>query len=316
MSIRLGVVMDPIQAIKPAKDSTLAMLLEAQRRGWSIAYMELADLCLRDGQCLARMRALQVSDSNSDWFRFQGESLAPLADLDLVLMRKDPPFDTEYVYATQLLELAERQGLLVVNRPAALRDCNEKLFATWFPELTPATLVTRRADLIRNFVSEHQDAVIKPLGGMGGASIFRIRAGDPNTGVIIETLTHQGRQYAMVQAFVAAISDGDKRILMIDGEPVPHVLARIPGAGDNRGNLAAGGSGHPQPISAVDRQIAARVGPTLRDKGILFAGLDVIGDRLTEINITSPTCIRELDRAYGCNIAADLFDVIERRLSA
>jgi glutathione synthase len=314
MRITLGVVMDPIDAIKPYKDSTLAMLLQAQQRGWSIAYMEMDDLWLRDGQCQARMRQLQVSDSDSDWYRFGDEQTGPLAQLDVLLMRKDPPFDTEYVYATQLLELAERQGLMVVNRPQSLRDCNEKLFSAWFPQLTPATLVSRRHQQIQAFINEHEDVVIKPLGGMGGASIFRIRAGDPNTGVIIETLTAHGSRYAMLQQFIAAISEGDKRILMIDGEAVPYVLARIPAKGENRGNLAAGGSGRPQPLSATDRQIAEMVGPALRQRGILFAGLDVIGDRLTEINVTSPTCIRELDRAYGINIAGDLLDVIERRL--
>ncbi len=314
MSIKLGVVMDPIGSIKPAKDSTLAMLLEAQRRGWHITYLEMADLFLQAGRCHGRMRSLQVEDSERDWFQLGAAHEAPLAELDLVLMRKDPPFDTEYVYATQLLELAEREGLLVVNRPQALRDCNEKLFSAWFPELTPASLVSRRSEQIRRFIDAEQDVVIKPLGGMGGASIFRIRAGDPNTGVIIETLTDHGRQYAMVQRFVPQIRDGDKRILMIDGSAVPYVLARVPGKGENRGNLAAGGSGRPQPLGEEDRHIAEIVGPVLRERGIVFAGLDVIGDRLTEINVTSPTCIRELDRAYGINIAGDLLDVIAARL--
>jgi glutathione synthase len=231
-------------------------------------------------------------------------------------MRKDPPFDTEYIYATHLLELAERQGLLVVNRPQSLRDANEKLFTGWFPQLTPATLVSRRSAQIRQFIKEQEDVIIKPLGGMGGASIFRIRADDPNSPVIIETLTDMGQRYAMVQHFIPAISEGDKRILMINGQPVPYVLARIPAEGDNRGNLAAGGRGLALPLSQTDRSIAEAVGPILVEKGILFAGLDVIGDYLTEINVTSPTCIRELDKAYGLNIAGQLLDVIEQRLSA
>lgn len=313
--IRLGMVMDPIASIKPTKDSSLAMLLEAQRRGWSLHYMELGDLYLKDGRSLARMRELRVRDQVSDWFEFGDTREAPLASLDLVLMRKDPPFDIEYVYATQLLELAEREGLLVVNRPQALRDANEKLFATWFPELTPPTLVTRRAGLIRDFLQEQGDIVLKPLGGMGGSSIFRITAGDPNTNVIIETLTQHGHSYAMAQGFVPAIVDGDKRILMVDGEAVPWMLARIPAQGESRGNLAAGGHGEPRPLGATEAAIARAIGPRLRDMGILFAGLDVIGDRLTEINITSPTCIRELDRAFGCTIAGQLMDVIAARLA-
>lgn len=312
--LRLGMVMDPIADIKPSKDSSLAMLLEAQRRGWSLAYMELGDLWLRDGQSWGRMRQLEVRDSASDWFSLGAESDQPLAELDLLLMRKDPPFDSEFLYATQLLELAERQGLLVVNRPQALRDCNEKLFASWFPELCPPSLVSSSSARLHGFIAEQRDVVLKPLDGMGGASIFRVRAGDPNSGVIIETLTAQGRRYALAQRFIPAIEQGDKRILMIDGEPVPYVLARIPRPGDNRGNLAAGGSGRPQPLSEGDRRIAERVGPVLRERGIGFAGLDVIGDYLTEINVTSPTCIRELDRAYGINIAGDLLDVLEQRL--
>jgi glutathione synthase len=308
--------MDPLQSIKPAKDSTLAMLLEAQKRGWSLHYMEMGDLWLQQGRCLARTQALRVRDDAEDWFELGESRHAPLAGLDVVLMRKDPPFDIEYVYATQLLELAEREGLLVVNRPAALRDANEKLFATWFPELTPATLVTRQSGLIRDFLAAEKDIILKPLGGMGGSSIFRIQQGDPNTSVIIETLTAHGSQYTMAQAFLPAIADGDKRILMVDGEPVPWMLARIPAQGESRGNLAAGGLGEPRLLGQVEADIARAVGPRLREMGILFAGLDVIGDRLTEINITSPTCIRELDRAFDCNIAAMLMDVIANRLDA
>lgn len=314
MSIRLGMVMDPIQSIKPAKDSSLAMLLEAQRRGWSLHYTEMGDLVLRDGRCFASSRALRVMDNEKHWFELGETSFGPLAELDVVLMRKDPPFDIEYVYATQLLELAEREGLLIVNRPAALRDANEKLFATWFPDLIPPTLVTRQAGLIRGFLAEQGEVVLKPLGGMGGSSIFRVKEGDPNTNVIIETLTQNGCQYAMAQTFLPAIADGDKRVLMVDGEPVPWMLARIPAAGESRGNLAAGGRGEPRLLGTTEEAIAKAVGPKLREMGILFAGLDVIGERLTEINITSPTCIRELDRAYNCNIAGILMDAIEKKL--
>lgn len=316
MSLRLGMVMDPISGIKPAKDSSLAMLLEAQRRGWSLHYMEMGDLWLRDGRCFATSRTLSVMDNEHQWFELGEASQGPLADLDLVLMRKDPPFDIEYVYATQLLELAEREGLLVVNRPAALRDANEKLFATWFPDLIPPTLVTRQAGLIREFLAQQGEVVLKPLGGMGGSSIFRIKNGDPNTNVIIETLTHEGNQYAMVQTFLPAIAEGDKRLLMVNGQAVPWMLARIPAAGESRGNLAAGGRGEPRLLGPAEIAIAKAVGPKLVEMGILFAGLDVIGERLTEINITSPTCIRELDRAYGCNIAGILMDVIEKKLKA
>jgi len=314
MTTSLGVLMDPIANIKRHKDSSFAMLLEGQRRGWPLWYMELPDLFLRDGRCWARMRALQVLDDPDHWFELGETRCVPLDELDVVLMRKDPPFDMEYVYATYLLEQAEARGTLVVNRPRALRDANEKLYTAWFADCTPATLVSRQAGDFRAFLAEHDDIIVKPLGGMGGTSIFRIQAGDPNTGVIIETLTDNGSRYAMAQRFIPEIRDGDKRILVIDGEPVPYALARIPAAGENRGNLAAGGTGRGQPLSDSDREIVSAVAPRLREAGILFAGLDVIGDRLTEINVTSPTCIRELDAQFGLNIAGTLFDAIERRL--
>jgi glutathione synthase len=312
--IRLGVVMDPIASIKIHKDSTFAMLLAAQARGWQLHYMEQHDLSLRDGLCLARTRALQVEDNAAGWFRLDSAQTLPLHELDLVLMRKDPPFDMEYIYATYLLESAEKQGCLVVNRPQSLRDANEKLFTSYFPQCTPPTLVTRREEALRAFHREHGDIILKPLGGMGGASVFRVTADDPNLGVILETLTRHGSIYTMAQRFIPEISRGDKRILMIDGRPVPYALARIPAQGETRGNLAAGGRGEGIPLSERDRWIADQVGPELRRRGILFAGLDVIGDYLTEVNVTSPTCIRELDAQFGLDIAGDLMDTIAAKL--
>ena len=313
--IKLGVVMDPIGSIKINKDSSFAMLLEAQRRGWPIHYMEQRDLFLRDGQAYARHRGLSVFDEASRWFEWGAESTEPLATFDVILMRKDPPFDMEYIYTTYLLERAEDAGVLVVNKPRSLRDANEKLFTAWFPPCTPPTLVTRHAGRIRDFLGEHGDIVLKPLGGMGGESVFRLRRGDPNTNVTIETLTADETRFAMAQRFIPEIAQGDKRILLIDGEPIPFALARIPAAGETRGNLAAGGSGVGVPLTERDRWICAQVGPVLREKGLIFVGLDVIGDYLTEINVTSPTCVRELDRLYSLQISATLMDAIVNRLS-
>ncbi|MCY1419243.1 Glutathione synthetase [compost metagenome] len=316
MSVRLGIVMDPIARISYKKDSSLAMLLAAQERGWSLFYMEMQDLYQTAGQARARMRPLKVFADPEHWFELEAESDAALSDLDVILMRKDPPFDLEFVYATYLLEQAEAAGTLVVNRPQSLRDCNEKLFATLFPQCTPPTVVSRRPDILREFADHHRDVILKPLDGMGGASIFRHRLDDPNLSVILETLTRHGTQQIMAQAYLPAIKEGDKRILMIDGEPVPYCLARIPAAGETRGNLAAGGRGEARPLTDRDRWIAEQVGPTLREKGLLFVGLDVIGENLTEINVTSPTCIREIDNAFGTRIAVQLMDAIDRKLQA
>ena len=316
MSIRLGIVMDPIAQINFKKDSSLAMLLAAQARGWSLFYMEQRDLYSNAGKARARMRPLQVFNDPQRWFALDAEQDAPLAELDVILMRKDPPFDNEFVYSTYLLEQAEREGVLVVNRPQSLRDCNEKLFATQFPHCMPPTLVSRRPDILREFADAQRDIILKPLDGMGGSSIFRHRAGDPNLSVILETLTAHGTQQCMAQGYLPAISEGDKRILMIDGEPVPYCLARIPAQGETRGNLAAGGRGVARPLSDRDRWIATQVGPVLREKGLLFVGLDVIGDFLTEINVTSPTCIREIDSAFDTRIGERLMTVIEDRLDA
>jgi glutathione synthase len=313
--IRLGVVMDPIGSISYKKDSTLAMLVEAQSRGWQIYYMEQADLFLRDGKPFGRMRALNVAYDPDHWYDFCEETVMPLDELQVILMRKDPPFDTEYIYTTYILEQAEARGTLVVNRCQSLRDANEKMYTAWFPQCCPPTLVSRNDHQIREFLAEHQDIVVKPLWGMGGAMVFRLRKDDPNISVVMETLTEHGSRYAMAQRFLPEISDGDKRILIIDGEPIPYALARIPKFGETRGNLAAGGEGIGVELSDRDRWICDQVAPTLRDKGLLFVGLDVIGDYLTEINVTSPTCIRELDAQYGINISAQLMDAISARLS-
>ena len=310
MSLRIGVVMDPIAKIKPWKDSTFAMLLEAQRRGWSLLYMEPADLYVRDGRTFAATRALSVTDNNDDWYRLADAVNHDLADLDIILMRQDPPFNAEYIYATYLLEKVEREGVLVVNRPGSVRDSNEKLFATDFPQCCPPTLVSSQSGLLRDFVQEFGDTVMKPLDGMGGSNIFRVRKDSPNISVVIEVLTQHGKTPIMAQRFVPEITEGDKRILMINGEPVPYALARIPKEGELRGNLAAGGTGQGRELSDRDRWICEQVGPTLKRKGLYFVGLDVIGDYLTEINVTSPTCIRELDAIFNINIAGQLFDML------
>ncbi|SDW85830.1 glutathione synthase [Marinobacter mobilis] len=314
MTVRLGIVMDPIEAIQYKKDSSLAMLWAAQQRGWQLEYMEQKDLYMAGGQARAHTRDLTVHHDPESWFSFGASQDRALGDLDVILMRKDPPVDREFLMATYILGAAEQQGALVVNPPAALRDCNEKLFATQFEDCTPPLIVTRSAQRLRDFHAEHGDVIMKPVDGMGGRSIFRVREQDANLGVIIETLTNHGEHQAMAQKFIPEISDGDKRILLIDGEPVPYALARIPSHGENRGNLAAGGRGEGRELTARDREICARVAPVIREKGLIFVGLDVIGDYLTEINVTSPTCIRELDAAFGIDIAGQLMDAIERRL--
>jgi glutathione synthase len=316
MNKEIGVVMDPIGSIKIAKDSTFAMMLAARRRGWRIQYMELSDLFMTGERTWARMRELDVLDDPAGWFRVLADETRPLDSLPLVLMRKDPPFDMEYIYATYLLEQAQRRGVRVVNDPRSLRDANEKVFTARFPQCCPPNLITRRHADIEEFLARYGDIILKPLGGMGGYSIFRVRSADPNFNVIVESLTDQGRQFCMAQRFIPEISDGDKRILLIDGEPVPYALARIPRPGETRGNLAAGGTGVGRPLSERDRWISAQVGPELRRRGILFAGLDVIGDYLTEINVTSPTCIRELDAQFGLDIAGDLMDRLGEGLDA
>jgi glutathione synthase len=313
-ALRVGVVMDPIDRINPKKDSTLAMLLAAARRGWPLEYMELRDLSMRDGVPFARMRPLRVRDDLRSWFELDAPRTVPLGDLDVILMRKDPPFDMQYIHTTYVLERAAAHGTMVVNDPRALRDVNEKAYTAWFPQWCPPTLITRSHTEIKAFAAEHGKIVLKPLDGMGGRSIFVVPAGDLNTNVILETLTANETNYVVAQRFVPEITaTGDKRVLVVDGEPVPYVLARFPAPGESRGNLAAGGRAEPQKITERDREIAADVGAALAQKGIVFAGLDVIGDYLTEINVTSPTCIRELDKAFGADIAGDLMEAIARR---
>ena len=314
MTLKLGVVMDPIGSIQVYKDSTYAMLLEAQARGWQIHYMEMNDLILRDGEAFARFRPLTLFRDEYHWHEFGPESSMALAELDVILMRKDPPFDQEYIYSTYILERAEQRGVLVVNRPQALRDANEKMYTAWFSQCTPPTLVSREFSDLRAFLHEHKDIILKPLEGMGGASVFRVSERDPNVSVVMEVLTRHRSRYVMAQRFIPEIRDGDKRILMVNGEPLPWVLARVPAPGELRGNLAAGAKGEGRDLGERERWIAEQVGPSLRDKGILFAGLDVIGDYLTEINVTSPTCIRELDAHFSVNISARIMDAIEDRI--
>ena len=314
MTIQIGVVMDPIGSIKIAKDSTFAMLLEAQNREWRIQYMELNDLFLSDGKPYARMREVEVFQDFESWHRLSPESTKPLSSLDVILMRKDPPFNMEYVYTSYLLERAESEGVLVVNKPQALRDANEKVYTAWFSQCTPPTLVTREYQDIRSFLQQHDDIILKPLEGMGGASVFRVSSTDPNLNVVMETLTNNQTKFCMAQRFIPEITEGDKRVLVIDGEPTPFSLARIPAPGETRGNLAVGAKGIGKDLSERDRWICEQVGPTLKNAGILFAGLDIIGDYLTEINVTSPTGIRELDAIYKVNISGLLFDAIEKKL--
>ena len=314
--IRLLVVMDPIDSIKPAKDTTLAMLLAAQKRGWELWYAEQQDLWLRDGIAMGRLRRVTVRDDLKNWFDLGEAQTAALSTIDTILMRKDPPFDMEYIYTTYILERAEQQGALVVNRPQGLRDMNEKVYTAWFPQCCAPTLITRNMADMHAFVREHGRAVCKPLHGMGGRSIFVIDQGDKNANVIFENQTDYGSQYAIVQKYIPDIvTTGDTRVLVIDGEPAPYALARIPTDQDNRGNLAAGARGQGRELRDRDRWLVSQIGPTLRERGMLFVGLDVIGDYVTEINVTSPTGIRELDKQFKLDIGALLMEALARRLA-
>ncbi|WP_426287096.1 glutathione synthase [Luteibacter sp. E-22] len=313
MPLSVAVLMDPIRAIKIAKDTTFAMLLEASRRGHALLYMEQGDLALRDGEAWARLRPLTVKEDPSGWFALGEPVWRPLGEIDIVLARKDPPVDSQFIYDTMVLERAQRAGCKVVNDPRSLRDCNEKLFALDFPQCIVPTLVSRDRDELKQFVASHGEAVLKPLDGMGGRGIFRVKAGDSNLNSMLETLLDGARHFAIAQKYIPEITAGDKRILLIDGEPVPYALARIPQGDEFRGNLAAGGKGEGIALSDRDRWIAAQVGPELVRRGLRFVGLDVIGDYLTEINVTSPTGVRELDARFGINIAGLMFDAIEAR---
>ena len=314
MEKSLGIVMDPIQSINYLKDTSLSILLAAQQQGFRLFYMEQQDLFLENGVPYAEVQPLRVFDNPDCWHELGGRSAVPLAELTVVLMRKDPPFDSEFIYSTYILEAAEKLGTLVVNKPQSLRDCNEKVFATEFPQCTPPLLVSRRLKRLKGFLQEHHDVVFKPLDGMGGSSIFRVKADDQNLNVILETLTQHGSQTIMAQKYLPEITDGDKRVLIVDGEVVPYCLARIPSASDFRGNLAAGGKGEVRPLSDRDQWIAEQVAPVLVERGLLFVGLDIIGDYLTEINVTSPTCVQEIDRAKNTAIGDKLIAAITRRL--
>jgi glutathione synthase len=313
-NIHLGIVMDPIDAITPSKDSSLAMLLEAQERGWKISYFELGDLRIDNGQARGNARAIKLKDDYNQWFELGDVTDIALGELDIILMRKDPPFDMEYIYCTYILELAETQGSIIVNRPQSLRDMNEKAFTAWFPQCCPETLITRSMSDMRKFIEKHGKAVVKPLHGMGGQSIFVAEHGSLNTNVILETLTEYGTRYAICQGYIPEITDGDKRIILIGGEPAAKVVARIPSKDDNRGNLVAGAKPDIRPLTDRDRWICKEVGPVLRERGIIFAGIDVIGDYLTEVNVTSPTGIRELKKYGGIDLAETLITYLDNAI--
>ncbi len=316
MTLTVGVLMDPISKINIKKDSTFALLLEAQQRNHQLIYLEDNDIFIENGKVRAEAKNLNVEDNEKHWFSCGATYTIDIEAIDILLMRKDPPFNMDYIYTTYLLEKAEQQGVFVVNAPKSLRDCNEKLYTTWFPEYCPPSLTTSQPKRIKTFIQEHKDVILKPLDGMGGTSIFRVKEGDANTNVIIETLTDYGHKLAMAQRFIPEITQGDKRILMVNGEPIPYCLARIPAQGETRGNLAAGGRGVVQPLSEADKKIADIVGPELKKRGLYFVGLDVIGSYLTEINVTSPTCIREIDAEKNTQIAAQLFNALETQYLA
>ena len=315
MSIQLGIVMDDIRSIKTVKDSSFAMMLAAQKRGWVIHYMQQSDLYTSNQTAFADTQQIRVTDEPNNWYEIIEESTIELQSLDAIFMRKDPPFDIEYITTTYILEMAQQAGTLVVNRPSSLRDYNEKMFITQFPQCCTPILISRNSAKLRDFVNEQNDVILKPLDGMGGVSIYRVSPQDPNLSVILETITQNDQKTVMAQSYIPEITQGDKRILLIDGNPVPYALARIPAEGETRGNLAAGASATGLALSDNDLWICEQIAPTLKEKGILFAGIDVIGNYLTEINITSPTCIRELDTLYNLNIAGQLLDCVESQLS-
>jgi len=316
MTIKLGIVMDSITTVNTKKDSTYAMMIAAADKGWEIYYMEQKDLSLIQGEAFASMQQVTLKNHPIEWYGLAPQEERKLSDLNVLLMRKDPPVDSEFIYATYIAERAEEQGLLVVNKPQSLRDCNEKVFATAYPQCCPPVLISRDPSKLRAFVDEHKHVIFKPLDGMGGTSIFNVKAGDPNLGVILETLNNFGETQVMAQRYIPEISKGDKRILIIDGKPIDYALARIPSKGEHRGNLAAGGRGEALPLSDRDRWIVSQIADDLKKRGLIFVGIDVIGDYLTEINVTSPTCIQEINRAYDLDIAGELMNVIEKKLAS
>nr|WP_136250365.1 glutathione synthase [Ningiella ruwaisensis] len=313
-ALKLAMVMDPIENINTKKDTSFAMLLEAQKRGFELYYIRQNDLKIDNGKPQANAKIIQVNDRLEDYFSVIEELEIELSAMDVILMRKDPPFDSEFLYATHILELAENAGVLVVNKPRALRDFNEKLFTSLYPDFIPDTMVTTKKSDFRAFHEQHKDIICKPLDGMGGTSIFRIKEDGNNLGVVSEVLTANGTRHAMVQRYMPEIKDGDKRILLVDGEVIPYCLARLPAKNETRGNLAAGGQGRAQQVSEEDMKVATAIAKDMPGLGILFVGLDMIGNKVTEINITSPTCVREIEAAYSINICSKLFDAIEKRL--
>ena len=314
-SVDLLVVMDPVASVMPSKDSSFAMMLEAQRRAWRLWVAQLGDIWIRDGRSWGRLTELHVIDDTDDWYRVGDEQVRPLDDMDVVLMRKDPPFDMEYIYATYVLERAEIHGTLVVNRPDSLRTANEKVFVSWFPECAASTLVSNSLGELNAFVDEHERAVLKPLDRMAGKSVFLTGVDDPNRRVVLETMTDFGSRFILAQQYLPEVIDsGDARILLIDGVPIPIALVRYAAPGDHRANISAGARTEVRPLTIGEQQICDRLGPSLSDEGLLFVGIDVIGDHLTEIYVTSATGIRELDRAHGINIAATLLDAVTARI--
>ena len=313
--MKLAVILDPLEEIKTYKDTTYAIMREAAERGHILYVLMQSDLLLRDGMVLGQARELSLTDDPHDWYHVRDRSVIALSDFDVVLMRKDPPFDMEYIYSTYLLELAETHGANVVNRPRAIRDYNEKLAIAKFPQFTTPTLVTRDTEQVRVFIDEHRECILKPLDGMGGTGIFRVTPQDPNLNVILETFMQDHAQTIMAQRYIPEIVKGDKRVLVIDGKPIPYALARIPKAGETRGNLARGGTGVAQPLTHRDREIAETLGPKLKADGLLLVGLDIIGDYLTEVNVTSPTCMREIEDQTGFSAAAEMVNALERLIA-
>jgi len=314
-SITLAVLMDDIASINPKKDSSFAMMLEAQSRDWAIYTFDIIDMFNLKGQVFANARKTFVTDSENDWYSCEEQKLLSLSNVDVIFMRKDPPFDMDYIYATYLLEQAENVGVMVVNKPSSLRDANEKLFALNFPDCIPETLVSSNIEQLIAFINDNEEVVVKPLDGMGGKDIYKLKTGDENINEVLLEITNQGQRYIMAQEFLAEIVHGDKRILLINGIPIDYVLARFPKEGSFKGNLAAGAKGVGQPLTERDRYLCEKIAPMLIEKDLIFVGLDVIGDYITEINITSPTCIRELDKQFGLNISAQLLNAIEERLA-